>query len=251
MDQVYIPKQRAGFSIGDYVVIKSLDSEKEPEKPFLYNIEYIEPVKLRVVLEIFKIIDRSIENYENAIITGSFIEKGFCFNDVDILVIKEEPFKEKALENEIYSRTGLKAHVIAIDLKSLMKGLASDPIYNAMLSRCISKKRFIFNVEKKINYKALDLHLLKSKLFIDNFNYISGSQKYDMLRNMIAIRLFLDNKKISKEAVDDCIEQLFFVKIEDIKKNMIDKKIIKKYKLVYEKTFKIIMDGIKNEPKQE
>ena len=47
MDQVYIPKNRIGFSAGSYVIIRPLEGKKTVEKPYLYNIKSIEPVKLR------------------------------------------------------------------------------------------------------------------------------------------------------------------------------------------------------------
>jgi hypothetical protein len=251
MDQVYIPKQRYGFAVGEYVVIKSLDSEKELDKPFFYGVSYLEPVKLRIIQEIFHIVDNNIENCDNIIISGSFLEKGFCFNDIDMLIVKEETIKEKILESSIYSKTGLKAHIVVIDSKSLIKGLSSDPLYNSMINKCVSKKRFIFSADRKIDYRILDMHLLKSKPFIDNFMHLSGTQKYDMLRNLISIKLFLENKEISKKTVDKDIEKIFCIRIDDVKDNVLDKKVTRKYRGVYDHIFKKIMDGIMNESKQE
>ncbi|MEK6793081.1 MAG: hypothetical protein AABX95_04645, partial [Nanoarchaeota archaeon] len=86
MDQVYIPKNRIGFDIGNYVIIKplNLEIEKKPlEKIYFYRIKNIVSIKLEIINEVFIIIDKYVQNYENIIITGSFLEEGFHFNDID------------------------------------------------------------------------------------------------------------------------------------------------------------------------
>ena len=89
MDQVYLPKNRSGFSIGDYVIIRSFEPLKEIEKLYFYNIDYIEPIKIQIIEHIFEIINKYSDKYDNILVNGSFLEKGFHFNDVDILLIKE------------------------------------------------------------------------------------------------------------------------------------------------------------------
>jgi len=49
MDQVYIPKNRAGLEVGSYVVIKPVKTEKIIEKPYFYNVEEIEPIKIKII----------------------------------------------------------------------------------------------------------------------------------------------------------------------------------------------------------
>ena len=121
-----------------------------------------------------------------------------------------------------------------------------------MLSKCVSKKRFIYKKRNKINYKILDLHLLKSKTLIDNFDIIDGNEKYYLTRNLISIFLYIKGKKIGKKIVDNEIKKTFNVNIKEIKQNMLDKdKFLKKYKSVYKKTFNDIMEGIKNGSKQK
>jgi len=239
MDQVYIPKNRNGFGIGDYVVVKELEKGRI-ERPFFYNIDFVEPVKLEIIKEIIKIIDKTVKN-ENVIITGSFLDKGFCFNDIDVIVVSEE---KKEIENLIEDKLKIKVHVIFLSNKELIKGLEIDPLYQMMLSRCVAKKRFIYNVKNKINYKILDLYLLKSKVLIDNFDFLDGNEKYYLIRNLVAIYLYLDSKKVDKKKVDMEIEKKF-EKVEKIKKNMLEKNIfLKKFKGIYNKTFEKVMDGI-------
>ena len=117
-----------------------------------------------------------------------------------------------------------------------------------MLSKCIAKKRFIFKIDYKMDYKILDLHLLKSKLLINNFDYLNGIEKYYLTRNMIAIFLYIKHKKINKEIVDKEIEKLFNIKdIQEIKQNILDKnEFLRLYKKIYNNAFNKIMENIKH-----
>lgn len=246
MDQIYLPKNRAGLSNGQYVVITPLENkfkQKEKIRPFFYNTKSIAPLKLMIIENIFRIIDE-IKN-ENIIITGSFLEKGFKFNDIDILVIKEEKIDLKRLKEKIENEIGIKTHLILIDNKTLISGLSTDPLYILMLSKCISKKRIIIKEKRMIDYKILDFQLLKSKTLMDNFDILTGEEKYYFILNIMAILLFIQNKKLSKESVNDNIEKVFGIKIDEIKQNLIEKdKFIKKYSKIYNKTFNTIMENI-------
>lgn len=250
MDQVYVPKNRSGFSIGSYVILKPLETIPD-EKPYFYNIKYIEPLKLEIINEIMNIIDKN-KTYENIIITGSFLDKGFNFNDIDILIVNHK-LNTKTIKNKIENQTGIKAHIIALDNKTLLKGLSTDPLYQMMLSKCITKKRIIYKVKHKVDYKILDLHLLKSKTLIENFDTLDGNEKYYLTRNMVAISLYLKQRKLDKEEVDDKIMKIFNLKnINEIKQNMLDKNIfLKNYKEIYKNTFDNIMKFIKNGAKQK
>jgi len=253
MDQVYIPKHRPGLNVGSYVVVKQLEVlEKVQEKPYYYNIKYIEPIKLEIINKIFNIINKN-GIVDNIIITGSFLEKGFNFNDIDIITISNNKIDSKYIENLIKTNIGIKAHLILLSNKAIIEGLATDPLYNLMLSECISKKRLIYKIKKKINYKILDLHLLKSKSLLDNFDILSGKEKYSLTRNMVSISLFIENKKINYEILNKEIRMLLDLKnVDEIKQNRINKKsFLKNYNKIYKKTFNKIMKKIKNGSKQK
>ena len=247
MDQIYLPKNRRGFGIGEYVIVKPLETRKVIEKPFFYNIKHIEPIKTDIVMEILNIINNITDRYENIIITGSFLDEGFNFNDIDIIIVTEEKLNEKYIKKSIEDTIKIKTHIIILNNKVLIEGLSIDPLYQMMLSRCITKKRFIFKVKYKINYKILDLHLLKSKLLIDNFDYLNGNEKYYLTRNMIAIFLYIHHKKVNKEIVDKEIGKLFNIRdIQEIKQNILNKdKFLKVYKKIYNNIFNKIMENIK------
>lgn len=254
MDQVYLPKNRHGFAVGSYVLIAPVRafSEEEIEKPYFYNIPALEPLKVRAIEEIFFVIDKHSNTYENIIITGSFLEKGFHFNDIDILFISEEKEHTEAIKKAIEAEIGIKPQILVITNQELLKGLATDPLYEMMLSTCVAKKRFIYKTEREINYKILDLHLLKSKAVINNFDHLDGNEKWYLVRNMICISLFLENKKINRENVEEEIKEQFGIESKRIKENMIEKKaFLLKYRKLYKKTFMLILNAIKHGTKQK
>ena len=253
MDQVYLPKHRSGFHIGSYVVIKTLSLHKTAEKPYFYHIDHLEPLKVHIVNDIFGVIDQYVPAYDNAIITGSFLEQGFAFNDIDILVISENQINATYIANSIQDKTGIKTHLIVLDHKTLLEGLSTDPLYQMMISKCIAKKRFIFKAKPKLDYKRLDLHLLKSRILLENFDILNGNEKYYLTRNMVAISLFLRQKKITGEDIDKKIVRIFSLdSIQEIKQNTLPKdSFLKKYKLLYKKTFNEIMGHIGHGTKPE
>ena len=136
--------------------------------------------------------------------------------------------------------------MLVIDNKSLIKELNSDPLYQMMLSSCISKKRIIYKIKNKINYRVLDLHLLKSNLLLDNFDVLSGREKYYLIRNLLSIRLFMENKKLSNEIINKEIKTEFNLSVNKIKENMINRDFLPKYKKIYNNILDKIMEGIKN-----
>ena len=100
MDQIYIPKNRSGLAIGSYVVIKPVIEPKFGDKPCLYNLQYLEPIKLEIIKRVMGLIDDYVEN---VIITGSFLNKGFNFGDLDVLLITNERVNGLNIENKLYS----------------------------------------------------------------------------------------------------------------------------------------------------
>ena len=117
-----------------------------------------------------------------------------------------------------------------------------------MLSKCVAKNRFIYRIKKRIDYKILDLHLLKSKILMQNYDVLNGREKYYFTRNMVAIYLFLHSKRIDREKVEKEIKDIFNLEdIGEIKFNMLDKEsFLKRYKKIYNKTFDKIMENIKD-----
>mgnify|MGYP001596333754 CR=1 FL=1 len=247
MDQIYLPKSRAGFGAGEYVLISPLESqirEKEKLRLYFYNVRYLEPIKAKIIEDILNLIDKKIDS-ENIIITGSFLEKGFGFNDMDILIISGKKIDLGIIKEEIKKAEGIKTHIIALDNKSLSSGVSFDPVYNLMLSKCVSKNRIIFRVKRKINYKLLDINLLKSKTLIDNYDMLNGNEKYYLTMNMMSILLFMLGKKLSKDIVNKEIERMFNVKIREIKENLLGKQdFLRSYKKIFNNTLNLILDNI-------
>ncbi len=247
MDQVYIPKNRIGLSIGNYVSIRPLEEQKHVEKLYFYGVKEIEHLKLKIVYDIINSIDKLFGSYENLFIIGSFLDKGFNFNDIDLLIVTKDNINLNPIKQSIEKKTGVRVHILTLNTEELNKGLETDPLYQMMLSKCIAKKRFIYKTKQTINYKLLDLHLLKSKSLMNNFDILSGSEKYNLVRNMTAIYLYLKDKKTSNKLVDEEIKRGFEIDVQKIKQNIIDKKdFLNKYKLIYDKTFTKILRGIEH-----
>lgn len=248
MDQIYISKERLpGFEVGTTVLIKPI-IEKMKTKPLYYNISNIEPTKVIIIEEILNY----FEYIDNVIITGSFLEKGFDFEDIDVILITDKKIDNSNTEIRFKKRFGINVHIISMDFKTLLKGINTDPLFQLMLSKFVSKKRVIFKTKNKINYKLLDLHLLKSKALIDNFDFLAGKEKYKMTRNLFAISLFMDNKKINTEVIDNKINEHFGKNtVKNIKENLVEKDFLNKYKSSYNRIFNKILDGIKNGSKQK
>jgi len=252
MDQVYLPRNRQGFPLGGYVVVKPLESMHVTEKPHFYGIKEVAPLKLGIVQEIFALISRHAHDCENVLITGSFLEEGFSFQDIDVLIITDKEMNEKSLQKAIESSIKIEVHLLVMSHDALLKGLATDPLYHMMLSKAVAKKRFIYHVEREVDYKLLDLHLLKSRVLIDNFDSLNGNEKYSLVRNMVAIFEFIKGEKLRKEHVDKEIESIFQVKVFTIRQNVLDKKtFLREFRGVYQKTLDLILEGIRHDSKQK
>ena len=256
MDQVYLPKKREGFGIGSHVVITPLEPSRPKKtlpKSFFYNIRVLEPIKLKIIADLFLSIARRVSRYDNIIVTGSFLEPGFRFNDIDILLITDEKINTTDIHKDIDEQLGIKAHIIVLNKKILREGLATDPLYQSMLSTCVAKNRFIYKVVPRIKYRILDLHLLKSKLLVDNFDILDGHEKYYLTRNLIAIAQYLKGKGVDRNQIDTEIKRIFHLNnVDEIKRNILDKgRFLKEYRMLYENTFEIIMEGIRRGSEQK
>ncbi|HLD04352.1 MAG TPA: hypothetical protein VJG90_01405 [Candidatus Nanoarchaeia archaeon] len=248
MDQVYIPKNRFGLHPGSYVTIQAVAPPKAKETLFFYQVPDLEPIKQKIAQEVFSVIDQNVENYDNLILTGSFLEKGFHFNDLDLLLITSEKIETKLLERTMKNITGIPTQILIMSTKTLLYGLATDPLYQTMLSRCIAKKRLIYRYHRSINYKLLDLHLLGSEALTRECDLLDGQEKYKLARNMVAIYLFLRGKKVTFKSIDSEIQRRLRISSDEIKKNTIDKKAFRKtYQHLYDETFSLILNAAKSQ----
>lgn len=253
MDQIYIPKQRApGLEAGTLVVIEPA-LLKAAEKPKLnyYNVESFAPIKVAIVERIFEYFEHMAE-VDNVLVAGSFLEPGFQFGDVDIVAISDKRMDSGRIEKALNAELGLNVQMIAIGFKTLLKGISTDPLFEMLVSRFVSKKRVIFKAKKEFKFKLLDLHLLNSKTLIDGFEFLTGREKYKLTRNIVSILLFLDDRKLSTDAVNSEIEKQFGENSTRlIKENMVGRAFLKKYKRLYDKLFNRIMAGVRNDSKQK
>ena len=87
-----------------------------------------------------------------------------------------------------------------------------------------------------------------AEFVIDHTSKKFGNEKYYLIRNMIAIYLYIKNKKIDKEKTDKEIKKIFDIKdIKEIKYNMLNKEVfLGKYKKIYKDISCTIMENIKH-----
>ncbi len=243
MDQIYLPKLRPpGFSSGDFVEI--IPTKRKKMSSYTYNVHRLEPIKNLIKDEIFNY----FEEMDNVIIIGSFLEKGFNFNDIDVILV-DQIKANKNWEEHFRKKLGIDVEFICLNRKSLKKGMNTDPLFQMMMSKYLAKKRELFRFKNEFNYRQLDLHLLKSKTLLTSFDLLNGKEKYKLTRNLIAIKLFLEGEKLSKDLVHREIEKIFGKDtVDKSKENLIEKeKFLKKFRKIYNRTF----DKIMNESKQK
>lgn len=253
MDQIYIPKNRLGLGIGSHVLIRPLETEQQPSSYHFYHVPALEPLKLQLIDHIVKIIGNTVPKYENLLFVGSFLEPGFSFHDIDVLLLTEHKIPVHLIKQHAFKNLHIQLDLLVLDTKALLRGLATDPLYQMMLSKCVAKKRFLYHAKQDIDYKILDLHLLQSKVLLLNFDTLTGNQKYALTRNMLAIQLFLQSKKITKERVDKLICSSFDLKsIQQLKDNLLDKKtFLATYKKIYDQLFQTILRGMQHGSQQK
>ena len=218
-NQIYLQKNEGiGFEPGKSVVISPLEDiiVKEPAI-FEYNVK-LKSLKREIVKLVFKIVD-SWGYYNNIIITGSFLDGGFNFEDIDIIIINPGNMEKEKLKKSIEENTGISPHLIFIDSESFNKGIKRDPLFRLMVDRYVSAKRAIFRKDREINYKLLDIYLLKNKNLIEGYDLFSIKQRKKLLRDFVSIKLFSENKEVTINNIEketnrlfgrDIIESLFY-----------------------------------------
>lgn len=252
MDQIYLPRQREGFPVGSFVEISPVIPVQKVESLAFYNTQNIEPIKLHMIKEMFRIIEEH-NNVENVIVAGSFFNEGFHFNDIDVIVISDKDIDQKMIQARLEETLGGKFQVVELSKKEFQDALLQEPMMDCMVQKCVSRESFVVPSTKQMNWKSLDLSLLSSELLIENFPFLSTNERYKQVRNLIAIYNFIENKRMS--SVDDSIDALFGKGISVALRNgtLELKDFRKKYKQVYQKLQKIIFAGFKDdsEPKQD
>ncbi len=242
MNQVYIPKHR--LTPGEYVLI-SPAIEKPAPSIFTHNAELPDAKKL-IIERVFAIIRENSEP-ENIFINGSFLDKGYGFDDLDIIIIGLKK-NSAEIRKRIVEFSDIRPHLIFMDYRELQKSMNHDPVFELSMSRYVSMKRYVTRKKREIHYKFLDLALLKGKEFTNNFEVLNNKEIYKYLRNIIAISLFLDGKALTYPKINKDIEQIFRIKI-DGPGNFAGKwKIIaKNYKTLYKNLESRIFDSFKQE----
>lgn len=249
MDQIYLPKQRHGLPVGTPVTVRPLEAARAAVAPVFYRVRHLEPVKVRIIEDLFAHVQHTVPA-DNVIVSGSVLEPGFQFNDLDVLVVSDEPISGALLTRELEDATGVKIHLLTLSRQALQEGLATDPFYAMLLGRCVAAKRFLFRIRRRCNFRLLDLHLLRSEPLLHGFDLLDGPAKYAHTRNLAAIALFVDGRPVHPDATDRTIKARLGVESQDLKRNMVDKAtFLRAYRQLYAKTQKAILEGAARDAK--
>lgn len=207
-NQVYLKKNEGlWFEPGRSVIISPLEGSIPADTQiFEYNTS-LDSIKKEIARKIFRIIG-SICSYSNILITGSFLETGFGFDDVDIIILDPGPVQEDRLKSMI-GEIGIKPHLMMMGRKSLDKGISRDPLFRMMAARYVSVRRILLKKEKSVDYRLLDIHLAKNRNLIDGYGLLSIGQRKKLLRDFISIKLFAENKEVTTKDIEKEAERLF------------------------------------------
>lgn len=208
-NQIYLQKNEGiGFEPGKSVVISPLEHVivKEPSI-FEYNVK-LGSLKKEIIKMVFKMID-SEGYYDNLLITGSFLDEGFQFEDLDVVIINPRHIQKDRLKESIKQRTGIEPHLILMDAESFARGIKRDPLFRLMVDRYVSARRTLFKKGRELNYKLLDVYLLRNKNLIDGYDLFSIKQRKKLLRDFVSIKLFSENKEVTIRNIEKEINILF------------------------------------------
>lgn len=246
-NQIYLKKNEGiGFEPYQEVLITPLqDVIRSEPTVFQYNIK-LDTIKKEIVKSIFKIIIDNITS-GNILITGSFLNKGFNFNDIDILIIDGKKVNKGILKRKIIESIGIRPHIIEISMKNLIIGINRDPLFLLMVDRYVSNQRLIFKKKRDINYRLLDAYLVRCKNLVDGFDAYSIEQRKKILRDFISIKLFVEKKELTLKNIELEVNKIFGRKTMDKMINFGDKyaelKFIKKFKRYYNNLEKNIISN--------
>lgn len=247
-NQIYLQKNEGvDFEPGKSVIITPLDGiiSQEPSL-FEYNVK-LGNLKKQIVRAIFKSVESS-GDYDNILITGSFLDEGFNFEDIDIVILNPKSIDKSHLKESIENGIGVEPHIILIGSESFNKGIKRDPLFSLMVAKYVSRNRAIFRKDKEINYKLLDIYLLRNKNLIDGYDLFNIKQRKKLLRDFMSIKLFSENKEITQKRIEKETESIFGKAIIEslfyYGNNEEKEKFIRKLKREYDKLERKILENV-------
>src|SRR3989338_6612550 len=151
MDQIYLTKNRAGMQPGSYVIVQEVPTLQPSVHPVLYGVSRIEPIKMRVIQEIFTLLEKMMPPH-TCIIGGSFLNKGFNFEDIDMFIIAENILSAKYLGSTMHDKFGIAMHIVPLTPQEYEAARKAEPLLNLALSKCVSSKRLPRGNKRVIRY---------------------------------------------------------------------------------------------------
>ena len=208
-NQIYLQKNEGvGFEPGKSVVVRPLETVLVKEPLIVeYNVK-LESLKKEIVRIVFKLVNNE-GDYDNVLITGSFLERGFHFEDIVIVILNPRNVNRERLNDAIKQSTDIEPHLILMDAESFNRGIKRDPLFRLMIDRYVSAKRAIFRKDREVNYKLLDMYLVRNKNLVEGYDLFSIKQRKKLLRDFISIKLFVENKDVTIKNIEKETKRLF------------------------------------------
>jgi len=215
-NQIYMKKNEGiGFEPGKSVIIKPLEVILDKPTLLEYNIKLL-PLKKEIIKQIFSIIIEHA-SFGNILITGSFLQKGYRFEDIDIVILDPEVVDKQVIKKRIRNILGIEPHLILISYHDFQKGVSRDPLFHLMIDHYVAYKRIIFKKKKSINFQFLDAHLVRNNNLLIAFESYTLQERKKVLRDIISIKLFSEGKALSHKAIRMETEKIFGKKLlEDL-----------------------------------
>ena len=156
-NQVYIPKEyEKMLEPGDVVEIRLI----EKKAAFLsYGKDLVlSDYKKNLIKDIFAFLSKT-QKPENILVVGSFLTKVIGYNDIDIILIKEDK-TDTNIEKELINTFNQRFHLLIYSNNELISLIKKCPVTRTMLSNYVSYKQPDFSNEKLIDEKYLKFLLM-------------------------------------------------------------------------------------------
>ncbi len=202
-----------------------------------------------------KIITGEVKDVDSIILVGSAIQTNYSkYKDIDVLVITKKKIYKKLIDKyrktkelkEKLNKLGIITDIQIYDKKTIEKSYPHSPslIYQ------LKDKKVIYgqiNLPKKIELYNIDLRMKLDWSDIQDTEP-NGNEIYHAIRNVILVRLLLnnivDNKKL-RESLNDELGKLLIEKLKNNKESSIERRNALVYlKNLTEKTENEIKGGL-------
>lgn len=197
-NQIYVPKNLDGIiCIGDEVEVKLV--KKKINLYYSKDLNKISEFKEKLITGMFLVLEEYKE-IRICFVIGSFLTKMISYNDIDLVIIIDDKFKDyKLLKEKIYNKLINKFnqnfHILLIQESKFNNLLMKCPLTISMFDKYISSERIDLRFKRELDKRHIEFLLMmpedlleinvQSKIFLDN------------IRRLVTIERFLDKKLLN------------------------------------------------------